>query len=364
MIMENKKELLVIFGGASPEHEVSCASAASLIGAISNTKYNIHCLGITKEGNWILTKASTEEIGDATSWLSHKDNRKAILSPDRRDHGLLVFDENGFHPLHIDVVFPIIHGETGEDGELQGLLEIAGIPYVGSGVCASACSMDKSVTVHFARLCGLRCPEYFSCACTDFLSDPQAVVAQVVAHFRKALGQVFPLFVKPASTGSSVGISKVNNEEELLNALHVAAQYPGHLIVEENIVGKEIKVAVLGQDQDIAVGEICEIVVTNGIFNDFKLKYQSGGSHKKIPADLPEAVAQELKQNAMDIYHSLGCRGFARVDFFVKEDNTVIFNEINTVPGFTRGSIYSLMFEKAGLSYEALIEKLISLAGE
>lgn len=360
--MENKKDILVIFGGASPEHEVSCASAAALIGAISRKKYHVHCLGITREGNWILTKASTEEIGDARSWLSHKDNRKAILSPDRGDHGLMIFGEKGLELLHIDVVFPIIHGETGEDGELQGLLEIAGIPYVGCGVCASACSMDKSVTVNFARLCGIRCPEYFSCACTDFLADPQGVAAQVVDHFRNTLGEVFPLFVKPASTGSSVGISKVHNEEELLTALEVAAQYPGHLIVEENIVGKEIKVAVLGQNQDIAVGELCEIVVENGIFNDFKLKYQSSGSHKKIPAELPADVVEELKNSSKEIYHRLGCRGFARVDFFVKEDNTVIFNEINTVPGFTRGSIYSLMFEKAGVPYETLVEKLICLA--
>lgn len=359
-----KREVLVVFGGASPEHEVSCASAAALIDAISREKYNVHCLGITKEGNWILTEASTEEIGDAQNWLNHASNRKAVLSPDRADHGLLVFESSGITKKYIDVVFPIIHGETGEDGQLQGLLEIAGIPYVGCGVCASACSMDKSVTMNFARLCNVTFPEYYSCPCNSFLAAPEMVAADIVDHFRNTLGKVFPLFVKPASTGSSVGISKVHNEEELMDALRVAAQYPGNLIVEENIVGKEIKVAVLGEGNDLRVGELCEIVVDNGIFNTFELKYKSSGSHKKIPADLPEEVANELKESAVNIYRSLGCRGFARVDFFLKADNCVVFNEINTVPGFTRGSIYSLMFEKSGVAYETLVDELLSMAGE
>ncbi len=362
--MFKKKEVLVIFGGASPEHEVSCASAAALIGAISREKYNVHCLGITQKGNWLLTQAPTAQIGDAQTWLGHESNCKAIISPDRGDHGLLIFGKDGMVKQHIDVVFPIIHGETGEDGQLQGLLEVAGIPYVGCGVCASACSMDKSVTVHFARRCNIRCPEYFATACEDFLADPEGIAEQVVAHFQEKLGYVYPLFVKPASTGSSVGITKANNREELMDALRVAAQYPGRLVVEETIVGKEIKVAVLGQGADVRVGELCEVVVENGIFNTFELKYKSSGSHKKIPAELSEKATQQLKTDALNIYRSLDCRGFARVDFFLTEDDTVVFNEINTVPGFTRGSIYSLMFEKAGVPYEELVEELICMAGE
>ncbi len=360
--MLKKKEILVIFGGASPEHEVSCASAAALIGAISREKYNVHCLGITREGRWLLTEAPTEQIGDAKTWLDHESNRKAILSPDREDHGLLVFGKDGISLQHIDVVFPIIHGETGEDGQLQGLLEVAGIAYVGCGVCASACSMDKSVTVHFARRCNIRCPEYFAAAREDFFADPQGFAKQVVEHFEEKLGNVYPLFVKPASTGSSVGITKANNWEELLEALNVAAQYPGHIVVEETIVGKEIKVAVLGQGDDVRVGELCEVVVKDGIFNTFELKYKSGGSHKRIPAELSEKAEKQLKTDALNIYRSLDCRGFARVDFFLTDDDTVVFNEINTVPGFTRGSIYSLMFEKAGIPYEELVEQLICMA--
>ena len=359
-----KKDLLVVFGGASPECEVSCASAAALIGAISREKYTVHCVGITREGHWILTQAPVEAIADSQTWLTDEGNRPAVLSPDRGDHGLLIFNGQTCRKQNIDVVFPIIHGETGEDGELQGLLELADIPYVGCGVCASACSMDKSVTMLFADLCGLQCPEHFSCEAAAFLHTPEKIAGQIMEHFQAKLGHVFPLFVKPASTGSSIGISKVNDEAELLQALHTAAQFGGRLVVEENIVGKEVKVAVLGSGKDIRLGELCEVVVANGIFNDFKLKYKSGGSHKKIPAELPRETEETLRRDAVAIYRILGCAGFSRVDFFVTEDGRVIFNEINTVPGFTRGSIYSLMMNKAGISYEELVQDLIETAGD
>lgn len=359
--MTEKKTILVLFGGASPEHEVSCSSGASLIEAIDTSKYNVLSIGITKDGSWILTKASPEEIKDSTSWLEHKDNCKAVLSPDRRDHGLLIFEENSVRTEKIDLIFPIIHGETGEDGELQGLFEIADIPYVGCGVCASACSMDKSVTMNFARLCNVRCPEYFACSCEDFLAAPEVTAKKIAEHFNSKLGYVYPLFVKPASTGSSVGISKVNNDEEMMVALKLAAQYPGNLIIEENIEGKELKVAVLGTAEKAIVGELCEIEV-NGIFNDFTMKYKSSGSHKKIPALVSEEVAKDLKDSALRIYNSLGCKGFARVDFFVKADDSIIFNEINTVPGFTPASIYSLMFDAAGIEYKKIVQELISMA--
>lgn len=362
--MADKKTVLVLFGGASPEHEVSCSSGASLIETIDKSKYNVLSIGITQDGSWILTKASPDEIRDAKTWLTHKDNCKAVLSPDRRDHGLLIFEEAGVRTERVDIVFPIIHGETGEDGDLQGLFEIAGIPYVGCGVCASACSMDKSVTMNFARLCNVRCPEYFACSCEDFLASPEATAKKIAEHFNSKLGYVYPLFVKPASTGSSVGISKVHNDEEMMAALKLAAQYPGNLIVEENIVGKELKVAVLGNAEKAIVGELCEIVVANGIFNDFTMKYKGNGSHKKIPAVISEEVAKDLKDSALKIYNSLGCKGFARVDFFVKEDNTIIFNEINTVPGFTPKSIYSLMFAAAGVEYKTIVEDLIRMAEE
>lgn len=358
-----KKDILVVFGGASPEYYVSCRSGADVIGAISREKYNVHCLGITQDGQWLLTEATPAEISDGETWLSCN-NRPAILSPDRVNPGLLILDCNTYKRQRIDVVFPIIHGDTGEDGKIQGLLEIAGIPYVGSGVCASACSMDKSVTMIFAEHCGVRCPEYFACDGQEYLKDPKGVAESILGYFEDCLPEVFPLFVKPASTGSSVGISKVSCVEEMDAALKIAAQYPGRLIIEEGIVGREVKVAVLG-NRELLVGEICECVVDHGVFNDFDLKYKGAGSHKKIPADLPEDTVEELKRSARKIYACLGCSGFARVDFFVRNsDGAIVFNEINTVPGLTAKSIYSLMFDKTGIPYEELIEKLINLGLE
>lgn len=354
-----KKDLLVIFGGASPEYEVSCGSGASLIAAIDRERYCVHAVGVSKSGEWFLTKASRDEIADAETWLKHPDNRKAILSPDRSDHGLLIFDGDQVRKQHIDVVFPIIHGATGEDGRLQGLLDIAGIPYVGSGVCASACSMDKTVTMVFADLCGIKRPEYYACDVDDYKADPEGVKNAILSFFRDRLDKVFPLFVKPASTGSSVGISKVESEEQLRPALDVASQFPGHLIIEQGIDGREIKVAVAGNTELVA-GDICECIV-NGIFNDYSLKYKSSGSHKQIPADIPAEKAEELKEYSKRIYKCLGCKGFARVDFFLQKDGVIVFNEINTVPGFTDHSIYSLMFASKGKPYPELVEDLIQM---
>lgn len=356
-----KKELLILFGGASPEYQVSCLSASSLVEAVPEERYNVHLLGITRQGDWLLTDATASEIADGRTWLCRENNRRAILSPDRRDHGLVVFENGVWTHIRIDLAFAIIHGETGEDGALQGLLELSGIPYVGAGICASACSMDKSVTMAFADQCHIRRPEYFVCDRLDFLEQPEVVTAQIEMYFGERLGQPFPLFVKPASAGSSIGISKVHTPEELRSALQLAAQYPGRLIVEENITGREIKVAVLGH-RKLKLGAICEIKVENGVFNDYELKYKGTGTHKRIPAQLPEKIDAELKQSAAAIYKKLGCRGFARVDFFLKDNGDIYFNEINTVPGFSNHSIYSLMFEKAGIDYGVLVEELLESA--
>lgn len=354
-----KKCILVIFGGASPEYEVSCNSAASLIEAISAEKYDIVRVGITKEGEWFLTNADVDEINDSVSWLKRSDNKKAVLSPDRKHRGLLVLEETGWSLIKVDGIFPMIHGETGEDGKLPALFEISGIPYVGSGVCASACSMDKTVTMIFADLCNVKRPEFYSCSTWDFNSDPDGITDDVMEFFANKVGFVFPLFVKPASTGSSIGISKVNSREELFEALKLAAQFNGNIIVEENISGRELKVAVLGNNNPIS-GDICEIMLNTRALNSYELKYKSTGSHKAIPADLSDEKVAEIKKAAIDIYKKLDCKGFARVDFFLKENGEIYFNEINTVPGFSKHSIYPLMFDSIGISYEELIEKLFA----
>ncbi len=356
---KGKQSILVIFGGASPEYEVSCNSAASLIKAVSKEKYNLVTVGITKEGKWLLTNADADKINDAYSWLEEKDNKNAVLSPDRAHKGLLVLEDNSWSLIEIDGIFPIIHGETGEDGKLPALFELAGIPYVGAGVCASACSMDKTVTMIFSDLCSVKRPEFYSCSSSDFNVDPDKITDEVIAFFEKKLGFAFPVFVKPASTGSSIGISKVNNREELFKALELAASFNGNIIVEENIAGRELKVAVLGNENPIT-GDICEIILNKGTINSYELKYKSAGSHKVIPADLTEEKVAEIKRAAVDIYKKLDCKGFARVDFFLKDNGDVYFNEINTVPGFSKHSIYPLMFKSIGISYEELIEKLFA----
>ena len=360
---EQKKQILLVFGGASPEYEVSCESAASVVNAISRDKYNVHCVGVTRDGEWFLTKAAPAEIRDSRSWMERKDNKKAILSPDRAHKGLLVLEENGWSLIHIDGIFPMVHGETGEDGMLPGLFELAGIPYVGSGLCASACGMDKTVTMLFADLCGIKRPEYFSCGTAKFRRNPKREVDNCISFFQNKIGHAFPLFVKPATTGSSVGISKVEDRDELLASMTEAARYSSCLIVEENIVGRELKVAILGTD-GVRTGDICEIMLEGNIFNSYTMKYSGSGAHKIIPADLPAEKTEEIKQAAVDIYKRLGCEGYARVDFFLKDNGDIYFNEINTVPGFSSHSIYPLMLKSVGISYEELVDSMLEAAFE
>ena len=360
---EQKKQVLVFFGGVSPEYEVSCESVASIVDAISRDKYDVHCVGISKTGEWFLTQASSEEIEDGHSWLEREGNKKAVLSPDRAHKGLLVLEEDGWKHIHIDVIFPVIHGDTGEDGKLPALFELADIPYVGSGVCASACSMDKTVTMLFADQCGVKRPRFFTCDRVEFLSNPELITDGCVRFFEEEMGYAFPLFVKPATTGSSVGISRVESKEELLDAMKEASRYSVRLIVEESILGRELKVAVLGND-DICTGDICEIKLQGSFFNSFTMKYTGSGSHKIIPADLPPGKTEEIKRAAVEIYKMLGCKGYARVDFFLKDNGDLYFNEINTVPGISSHSIYPLMFKSVGVSYESLVDAMIDTAFE
>lgn len=358
---EQKKQILLVFGGASPEHEVSCSAAASLVDAISRDKYDVFCVGITKTGEWFLTEATSDEIADCHSWIEREDNKKAILSPDRAHKGLLVLEGTGWKLIHIDGIFPTVLGETGEDGKLPALFDLADIPYVGSGVCASACGMDKTVTMIFSDQCGLKRPVYFSCDQKEFCRDPEQTTDNCIAFFKDKVGNVFPLFVKPATTGSSIGISRVENRDELFAAMKEAARYSERLIVEENIVGRELKVAILGTD-DVRTGDICEIMLEGHIFNSYTMKYSGSGAHKIIPADLPVEKAEEIKRVAVDIYKRLGCEGYARVDLFLKDNGDIYFNEINTVPTLSTHSIYPLMFNSVGMSYEELVDSMLETA--
>jgi len=351
--MKEKIKLLVIFGGISSEHEVSCDSAASIIKRLDREKYDIYKIGITKGGRWILTDAETEKIADGT-WENRISNRMAAVSPDRTLHGIRTL--NG-EEIHIDCVFPVLHGRFGEDGTMQGLLELAGIPYVGPGVLSSSCCMDKAVTKDLISREGFLQPRYYVTDRYEFSSDPEGILANI----EKKIGE-YPFFVKPANGGSSVGISKVKNQIGLFEGITAAAAEDHKIIIEEAISGRELEVAVLG-NRDPKASAVGEILPANE-FYDYEAKYINKKSRTRIATDLGSQTEEEIRSEAVSVYKTMNCRGMARVDFFLDEKNQIIFNEINTIPGFTNISMYPKLWEACGLSYEKLIDRLIELAME
>jgi len=356
--MQKKLEFLIIFGGMSSEHEVSCLSAASILHHINQDIYKIHTLGITKKGRWILTEATPERIADG-SWENKIGNRGGILSPDRSFAGIrtLLGDE-----IPIDCVFPVLHGKYGEDGTIQGLFDLLGIQYVGSGVLASSTCMDKAVTKSIVEKIvgklGIRQANYAATDRFRFASGPTETVRMVTETFANK----FPLFVKPANAGSSVGITKVWDAIQLFDGIRKAAEEDHKIIVEEAIIGRELEVAVLGNRKPQA-SKVGEIIASNE-FYDYEAKYINELSRTEIVTDLPESKLAEIQRAAVEIYEIMGCRGLARVDFFLEQDGTVVFNEINTMPGFTKISMYPKLWEASGIEYSDLIDRLIELAME
>ena len=357
--MQEKLSLLVIFGGVSPEHEVSCASAASVLEHINGGKYRISTIGITKEGNWFLTGSPAVHIRDG-SWERDPGNQKAILSPDRSAKGVLIQQpEGGLQRLRVDVVFPMLHGRNGEDGTMQGLLQIAGIPFVGSDTGSSAASMDKVTTKALMEQAGgVKQAACHVVSASAFETAPGQVAEDIEARF----DGTFPLFVKPANAGSSVGISKVKCAEDLPEALRTAFREDEKVVVEEAIAGRELEVAVLGNGapQASCIGEI----FAANEFYDYNAKYENEKSETAIVSDLEPQKEQEIRETALRVYQVMGCRGLARVDFFLKENGEVIFNEVNTLPGFTQISMYPKLWEASGLPYPELIDRLLALALE
>lgn len=345
--------LLVLFGGASSEHEVSCASAASVIDHLNKDQYNLYTVGITKEGNWFLTDSPVLAISEG-KW---KRGKHVAVTPDTGAGGLTVFEEDGtYSRLHIDVIFPVLHGKNGEDGTIQGLLDLAQIPYVGPGTTASAICMDKAITKAMVYGTEVKQADTYLTDRYVFADNPQQVLEEVEGHFKGN----YPLFVKPANAGSSVGISKAKNTKELFDAIRIAAEEDHKILVEETIIGREIEVAVLGNRHPRA-SMIGEIIAANE-FYDYEAKYQSNQSKTGIVTDLPAEKEQEIRDAACIVYRAMGCRGLSRVDFFLKEDGQVIFNEINTMPGFTSISMYPKLWEASGITYSDLLDTLIQLA--
>ena len=340
----------------SPEHEVSLRSAESVLNNLNKEKYNIFPVGITKDGDWVLYGGTDYSKLPNGEWLHCEANRRAALSP-VRGQGLLSFEGDCVVRERIDVVFPVLHGENGEDGAMQGLLQLAGIPYVGPNVAASATCMDKTLTKLVMDCAGIRQAAWQLVKAQELAVNPEAVMDAVEKHFS------YPVFVKPAGTGSSVGVAKAKNREALLAALQNAAKFDQKVLVEEFINGHEVEVAVLGNDAPAA--SICGEIDSGTEFYDYDAKYISDCARLYIPARIDEQTAESVRDTAIRAYQALGCRGLSRVDFFVTyEGNEIVFNEINTIPGFTSISMYPKLFAASGIPYSELLDRLLELATE
>ena len=346
----------ILFGGVSPEHEVSLRSAESVLNNIDESKYNVFPVGITKEGKWILYGGKDYSDLPSGRWLTHPDNRQAAISP-IRGQGLLTFEGDCVVRQQIDVVFPVLHGENGEDGTIQGLLQLAGIPYVGPHVAASAVAMDKTLTKLVVDQAGITQAAWNLVRRSDMGSRMEGTLDALESKF------AYPMFVKPAGTGSSVGVSKATEREDLKKALLEAGKYDDKVLVEEFIRGREIEVAVMGNESPVA--SVCGEIDSGADFYDYDAKYITDTSVSYIPARIPEDVAETVRDTAVKVYKAIGCQGLSRVDFFVTwQENRVVFNEINTIPGFTSISMYPKLFGASGVPYSQLIDKLLELALE
>ncbi len=351
-----KLSVCVLFGGMSPEHEVSLRSAEFVLSCLDPEKYNIFPVGITKAGDWVLFGGTDYAMLPDGTWLDHPDNRRAAISP-VRGQGLLSFEGDCVVRERIDVVFPVLHGENGEDGTVQGLLQLAGIPYVGPHVAASAVSMDKTLTKLVADQAGVRQAAWMLVREADVEARTEAILEQIEGRF------AYPVFVKPAGTGSSVGVSKAADRQSLKDALLNAGTYDDKILVEEFIHGREVEVAVMGNQSPMA--SICGEIDSGAEFYDYDAKYLTDTSVAYIPARIDDNVAEAVRDAAVKIYSAIGCQGLSRVDFFVTyEGDEVVFNEINTLPGFTSISMYPKLFAASGIPGPQLIDELLKLAQE
>ena len=352
----NKLSVCILFGGISPEHEVSLRSAESVLNNIDKSKYNIFPVGITREGRWIHYGGTDYSQLPKGTWVDHPDNRVAAISP-IRGQGLLRFEGDCVVRERIDVVFPVLHGENGEDGAMQGLLQMAGIPYVGPHVSASAVAMDKTLTKLVVDHAGVPQAAWQLVRRGDLQNHLQTTLTSLESRFS------YPMFVKPAGTGSSVGVSKASDRASLEAALVNAAKFDTKILVEEFIHGREIEVAVLGNDNPAA--SVCGEIDSGADFYDYDAKYVTDTSTAYIPARIGEDVEELVREAAVKVYSAIGCQGLSRVDFFVTyQDDRVVFNEINTLPGFTSISMYPKLFAASGIPYSELIDELLKLAME
>lgn len=348
--MERKK-VAVLFGGCSTEYNISLQSAYSVITHLNAELYDTILVGITRQGNWLRYYGSPEKIPDNT-WMDSGECISAVISPDRSIHGLLEFHDDKVITTRVDVAFPVLHGKNGEDGTLQGLLTMAGIPFVGCGTLSSAMCMDKDIAHKMAGLAGIKTP-------ASIVLDQKTAEEELLPLTG---GLNCPLFVKPVNAGSSLGITKVMSKKELPDAVRTALDHDCRVIIEEAIEGFEVGCAVLG-NESLTIGEVDEIELNQGFF-DYTEKYTLKTSAIHMPARIDRDTAQRIKQTAVVIYKALHCSGCARVDMFLTPEQEIIFNEVNTIPGFTSHSRYPSMLKGVGLTFEQIVDRLIRLAME
>ena len=332
----------ILFGGCSEEHPISVKSAQEVARHLDVDKYEPFYIGIKKSGAWKLCD------GPDAGW-ENGGGRPVVLSPDRSVHGLLVLEQGQYEAIGLDLVLPVLHGKLGEDGAMQGLLELAGIPYVGCDVQSSALCMDKSLAYVVARSAGIATPSFWTVTADENV-DPEQLP--------------YPVFVKPARSGSSFGVSKVAGREELASAVEAARQYDSKVLIEEAVSGSEVGCAVLGNDLDLLAGEVDQIALSHGFFRIHQESQPESGSDNSevtVPADISAEARSLVQETAKAIYRALGCRGLARVDMFLKEDGEVVLNEVNTLPGMTSYSRYPRMMAAAGLPFAEVIDRMVSL---
>lgn len=351
-----KLSVCVLFGSMSAEHEVLLRSAESVLNNLDPEKYNIFPVGITKTGDWVLFTGTDYSMLPTGQWLDYPGNRRAAISP-VRGQGLLSFEGDCVVRERIDVVFPVLYGENGEDGTIQGLLRLAGIPYVGAHVAASVVAMDKALTKLVADQEGVPQAAWMLVRGRDLDSRIDQTMDGVERRFS------YPVFVKPSNAASSAGVTKAANREELRAGLLAAGAYDDRILVEEFIDGVEVEVAVMGNDSPVA--SVCGEIDHSVEIYDYDEKYVTDTSVAYIPTRIPEEIEEQVRDTAVRIYSAIGCKGLSRVDFFVtRKDDKVFFHGIHTLPGFTSVSMYPKLFAASGIPYGQLIDELLQLALE
>ncbi|WEK54492.1 MAG: D-alanine--D-serine ligase VanG [Candidatus Cohnella colombiensis] len=345
----NKKVVTILFGGCSSEYEVSLQSAAAVIEHIDISAYQLVLVGITREGLWLKYEGGVADIR-SDKWHEHASCRPTFVSPSREVKGFVELGEQEYRLIPVDVVFPILHGKFGEDGTVQGLLELAGIPYVGCNMLSSAICMDKDIAHSLVSAAGISTPRSLTILQGD----------DIALSLRAADELGYPLFIKPAKSGSSFGITKAFNKQQLREGVTLAFEHDNKVVIEQNVDGFEVGCAVLG-NSELLLGAVDEIEITGGFF-DYTEKYTLQSSKIHLPARIDPQTALAVKETAVRIYRTLGCRGFARVDMFLTPSGELVFNEVNTIPGFTSASRYPNMLGAIGMNYSEIIDRLITLA--